>query len=84
MREKLQRAGFTLLDSTSETIRESYDDIGALFASLRAIGAGNKRTDRPRGLLTPRQLKRVEASYPIGYDGIIASWVVQTLIARKA
>jgi len=63
----------------AETIRVEYRDFRSLLDDLRNIGASNAEVGRRRGLMTPGQLRRLEASYrDIGYenDRFIASYEV--------
>ncbi len=79
----MERAGFEILAKQCKIMHEPYRDVRELCAQLRAIGAVNKRADRPRGLLTPRVMRRVEAAYPKTQSAIQASWCVLQLVARK-
>jgi malonyl-CoA O-methyltransferase len=47
----------------AEIIRMEYRDFAALLADLKNVGAANADVDRRRGLMTPRQLQRLEQSY---------------------
>ncbi len=63
----------------AETIRMEYRDFRSLLDDLRNIGASNAEVGRRRGLMTPGQLRRLEASYrDNGYehDRFIASYEV--------
>ncbi len=63
----------------AETIRMEYRDFRSLLGDLRDIGASNAEVGRRRGLMTPGQLRRLEASYrDNGYenDRFIASYEV--------
>jgi malonyl-CoA O-methyltransferase len=81
--KSLQDAGFYIISESCEIMRTQYDSVINLCGYLRAIGATNKRADRPRGLLTPRILKRVAAMYPTQNNIVQASWVVHMMVARK-
>jgi malonyl-CoA O-methyltransferase len=81
--KKIEAAGFEVIVEQHETITEHYADLPDLCAYLRAIGANNKRLNRPRGMLTMRKLREVAMVYPREAAGIPASWEVQTVIARK-
>lgn len=83
MTQQVKNAGFEIISEGSETLQEKYYGVMDLCNFIRDIGAGNKRDDRPRGLLTPRALRRVTAAYPRAGLHITASWAVHTLIARK-
>ena len=78
-----EAAGFALIASPHELIREPYHDMLDLCFYLRDIGAANKRDNRPRGLLTLRKLREAASHYPRDAKGISASWAVQYVIARK-
>lgn len=58
----------------------TYPDLRALMRELRAIGAGNARHDRPRGLGGRRRLQQVTAAYEAQrHDGVLpSSWEVIT------
>jgi malonyl-CoA O-methyltransferase len=47
----------------AEIIRMEYRDFAELLADLKNVGAANADVDRRRGLMTPRQLQRLEQSY---------------------
>lgn len=81
--EMVRSAGFEVVSQEQKTIREPYHGVMDLFHFLRAIGAGNKRADRPRGLATPALMRRVADHYPHEKKGITASWAVQFIVARK-
>lgn len=84
MLQRVKDAGFEIICEATETRQEKYHGVMDLCGFIRDIGATNKRIDRPRGLLTPRALRSVTASYPREGLGIMASWVVQYVVARKA
>ena len=81
--QQVKAASFEVVSESCETVRETYYGVMDLCAFIRDIGASNKRADRPRGLLTPRILRAVTGAYPREHLGIAASWVVQTIVARK-
>ncbi len=83
MQNKVSDAGFEIVFSQEQVYVESYDNLDALFAYLRAIGANNKLHSRKRGLLTPRKLAAIRMAYPASAQGITATWQVGFLIARK-
>ncbi|GAB2500098.1 malonyl-ACP O-methyltransferase BioC [Arenimonas alkanexedens] len=66
----LQRDNYTL----------TYPDLRGLMQELRAIGAGDARRDRRRGLGGRERLQRVTAAYePLRRDGVLPStWEVIT------
>ena len=73
-------AGFKdpVLDRDRYTL--TYPDLRALMHDLRAIGAGDARRDRRRGLGGRARLQRVTAAYePLRRDGVLPScWEVIT------
>lgn len=72
-------AGFAQPVVDAETIRMEYGDFRALLQDLKNIGASNAEVSRRRGLMTPAQLRRLEASYrEHGFenDKFIASYEV--------
>jgi malonyl-CoA O-methyltransferase len=79
------RAGLALVSARQKAYIEYKPDVISLMRSLKSIGAANKRSDRARGLLTPRQLAAVEAAYRNAHTqrGIPASWEVLYLIVKK-
>lgn len=81
--KQVRDAGFDIILESNETLQEKYYGVMDLCAFIRDIGASNKRSDRPRGLLSPRALRKVTAAYPREGLHITASWVVQTIVARK-
>lgn len=56
-------SGFAQPVVDAEIIRLEYSDFGALLADLKNSGATNADVSRRRGLMTPRQLRRLEHSY---------------------
>ena len=56
-------AGFAQPVVDAETIRLEYRDFLSLLDDLRQVGSSNADFGRRRGLTTPRQLARLEASY---------------------
>ena len=73
-------AGFKdpVLDRDRYTL--TYPDLRALMRELRAIGAGDARHDRPRGLGGRRRLQQVTAAYEgLRREGVLPStWEVIT------
>jgi malonyl-CoA O-methyltransferase len=61
--DALVRAGFAapVLDVDRYTL--SYTDVRGLAADLKAIGAHNATSNRPRGLTTPRKFAAMQAAY---------------------
>lgn len=72
-------AGFSQPVVDAETIRMEYGDFRGLLDDLKNIGASNADVSRRRGLMTPRRLRELEASYrQSGFDNgrFIASYEV--------
>lgn len=72
-------AGFAQPVVDAETIRMEYGDFRTLLQDLKNIGASNAEVSRRRGLMTPAQLRKLEASYrEHGFenDKFIASYEV--------
>ena len=67
-----------MLDRDEYTL--TYPDVRALMRELRAIGAGDARHDRRRGLGGRARLQRVTAQYEaLRRDGVLPStWEVIT------
>ncbi len=77
--DAMLRAGFADPVVDAETIRMEYREFRRLLDDLREIGASNAEIGRRRGLMTPGQLRRLEASYrEQGFDNdrFIASYEV--------
>lgn len=70
-------AGFMPHHVVTTQYSETYTSLRTLMRSLQAIGATDKRRNRPRGLLTPAQLARAEAVFP-GQD----EWHVTIMVLR--
>ena len=77
--DAMLRAGFDDPVVDAETIRMEYREFRRLLDDLREIGASNAEAGRRRGLMTPGQLRRLEASYrELGFenDRFVASYEV--------
>jgi malonyl-CoA O-methyltransferase len=78
--DALLAAGFKdpVLERDDYTL--TYPDLRSLMQELRAIGAGDARRDRPRGLGGRGRLQRVTARYEaLRHDGVLPStWEVIT------
>lgn len=59
----LAAAGLVPIFTWTEREVVLYDDVRALLQSLRATGARNPRRDRPPGLTTPGQMRRMTERY---------------------
>ena len=81
--DALMAAGFRdpVLDRDQYTL--TYAEVGALLRELRAIGAGDARTQRPRGLGGKARYARMQAAYEtLRRDGALpSSWEVITAMA---
>ena len=62
--DAMGRAGFEGVVMEAESWTVTYSDLRALMREGRATGAVSVRSDRPRGLMTPRRLAALEASMP--------------------
>lgn len=77
--DALMAAGFAQPVVDSEVIRLEYGEFRQVLDDLKNIGASNADRNRGRGLMTPRKLKLLEASYrDKGFenDKFIASYEV--------
>jgi malonyl-CoA O-methyltransferase len=63
--DALVRAGFAAPVLDVERYTLSYTDVRGLAADLKAIGAHNGTSARPKGLTTPRQFAAMRAAYEI-------------------
>ena len=61
--DALVRAGFAAPVLDVERYTLSYADVRGLTADLKAIGARNATTGRPRGLTSPRKFAAMRAAY---------------------
>ncbi len=68
----LSQAGFAEPVLDSDWLQLEYSGLDPLLAELRASGGCNARSDRPRGLTTPRQLARLRQACDEqrGADGV--------------
>ena len=79
-------AGFALVAADEEEFTERYTTFASLLHAIKIIGAGNKQQQRSRGLMTPRQLAKVEAHYHETYgdgESIPATWQAFTVVLEK-
>jgi malonyl-CoA O-methyltransferase len=77
-------AGFVQVELIPQLIVQRYVSLWELMHHLKAIGAVNKHSQRRQGLLTPRQLKRVEQAYTRDASGAFpASWQVLYMVLHK-
>jgi len=81
-----RRAGWQI-DAVAEEIRTRYyRSLAELMASLKSIGATDRRRARRRGLTGPAVFRRAEARYRAAHAGLCelpATWQVYYLILRK-
>jgi len=80
-----ENVGLSLVSARQTAIVEYYPDTVALMQALKSIGAGNKRTNRRRGLMTSRQFARLEQEYQkfSTPQGLPATWQALYLVLRK-
>lgn len=79
-------AGLRVLSSEETIITEYYPSVISLMRELKAIGASTKQSGQRKGLMTPKQLERLEASYRFHYaheDGIPVTWQVMIAVLEK-
>lgn len=79
--------GWAAADLHAETVTEYYPSLAALMRGLKAIGAVNKRADRPRGLTPPGFFARAEQAYRRDFPdarGLPLTWRVETALLKKA
>jgi malonyl-CoA O-methyltransferase len=84
--QKARDAGFSLRQSEEKNIVEYYPDVKALMRAIKAIGASHKASSRKRGMMTPRQMKTLEAHYRAQYgnrQGLPLSWQLLYMVLRK-
>lgn len=74
--DALTRAGFDGVVMESETLDITYGDVWTLLGDLRCTGGGALLSDRPRGLTTPRHLRRLEQELPRAEGRIVARFEV--------
>lgn len=82
--------GFILLACEEETITTQHADVASLMRALKAIGASTKQEAGRKGLMTPRQLMRLEEVYRsrfapqnAGNKDLPATWRVLYMILEK-
>jgi malonyl-CoA O-methyltransferase len=79
-------AGFKLMACEEETFTIDYPDVIALMRSLKAIGATTTQEARKGGLMTPRQLGRIESHYRQHFGkkkGLPATWQVLYMLLER-
>lgn len=69
----LQRAGFALPVSDTDTHRVRYADPLKLMAELKAFGASNPMAEKPGRPVTRRHLAAAIGAYPVDNDGRITA-----------
>ena len=85
-REALQSAGLTCQLLCSEDEIEYHADVPMVLRSLKAIGASNAASGRPRGLASRRVMQRMMDLYERQHrqdDGVPATYQVVYGIGRK-
>ena len=77
--------GFKVKQIREYNITEYYEDVVALMKSIKIIGARMKSRVGKTGLMTPRQLKRVQEAYEAyaSEQGLPATWRVLQLVMQK-
>jgi malonyl-CoA O-methyltransferase len=79
-------AGFKVKQIHEYNMTEHYSDVIALMKSIKAIGARMKSRMPGVGMMTPRQLQRVQAAYEASYatdKGLPATWRILRLVMQK-
>lgn len=59
----LQKVGYAMPVVDRDVITVTYKDFAALYTDMRLAGSRNLHPARSRGLMTPRQLRRMEDAY---------------------
>lgn len=83
---RLEDAGFDIADVREEQMLRRYPDVAALMDSIRAIGAANRRQNRPRAFSRRAVFQRMERAYRQQFgstDGIPSTWNVVYFTLRK-
>lgn len=82
----LKAAGFEVLKSSSNTMREFYPDFRAFFRSLKGLGALNASPDLPKGLRPKAKMNELirlyEANCRIGKQVYATYEVIRALCRR--
>lgn len=81
-----KKAGFRIEKNEFHHHPQRVETLIALMKQLKQIGATGKSGQPRKGLMTPRQLRQLEVAYPSPANdagGLMVSWSVATLIARK-
>ena len=60
---ELKAAGFTSIDSKTESIDLTFNSVRAMFDSVRKLGATNARMDRPAGMSGRKWLQQVTDAF---------------------
>ena len=79
-------AGFKVKQIREYGVVEHYADVTALMKSIKAIGARMKSRMPGTGMMTPRQLQRVQAAYQTAYakeQRLPATWRILRLVMQK-
>ncbi len=82
----LVHSGFRLLAAEQEIFTIKYPDLLSLLRSLKLIGASTTTGARKHGMMTPRQLKRVETAYTAKFakkKALPATWQVLYMIMER-
>ncbi|MDA7978401.1 MAG: methyltransferase domain-containing protein [Pirellulales bacterium] len=80
-------AGLEVAWSDEVTKIEHHSNARSLMESLRTIGATNAHSGRRKGLMTPRQLERLERTYATQHgvaQGLPVTWQILYMLLRRA
>ena len=78
--------GFRLLACEEDVFTIDYPDVTALMRSLKAIGASTTQGAKKHGLMTPRQLKRLNQVYQEKFgkkNSLPATWQVLYMMLER-
>jgi malonyl-CoA O-methyltransferase len=84
--DMLKSTGYTDVATHTESYKYYMPSYLALGKHLRAIGATNKISSRHKGLMSHRQLRKIDEFYHLFYshpDGLPVTWEVHYLSAKK-
>ncbi|MEI6730337.1 MAG: methyltransferase domain-containing protein [Pseudomonadota bacterium] len=91
------KSGFAIIDDyshvsdfassgESEIITQYFPNLNSIMQHLKAIGARNKMQNRRKGLMTRRQLQRIEDYYIANFSaeqGLRVTWQVDYMISTR-
>lgn len=81
---RVAHIGGMVLEAGEKTHIQYYDDILSLMLSIKNIGAGNKLSNRRKGLMTPSQLAKMQSAYKMKNGKFPASWRVLTMVIGRS